>query len=113
MKVKRILFSQSFFGTDAAGNHRALFEAGKDYPEDDEEAKRCVARGIAEMVEVEVADPEPPVEPPVEPPAPASVAAQDAANAAASAGAAPASAADAAAAADKQAAAPAASPKKK
>lgn len=55
--MKRIQFSQTFFETDGSGNHRPRFEAGKHYPADDAEAQRCVARGIAE--EVDVPDPEP------------------------------------------------------
>lgn len=52
--MKRIRFSADWFETDLSGNSRPRFEAGKDYPADDEEAVRCVARGIAE--EVDVAD---------------------------------------------------------
>jgi hypothetical protein len=55
--MKVIRFHAPFFGTDAAGNHCEQFSAGKDYPAENEEARRCIARGLAE--EVEVADPEP------------------------------------------------------
>lgn len=52
--MNRILFSQTFFATDGSGNSKPQFEAGKHYPADDAEAKRCIARGIAEAIDVEV-----------------------------------------------------------
>lgn len=55
--MKMIRFSKPFFAVNAGGASYPQFEAGKDYPADDPEAIRCVARGIAE--EVEVADPQP------------------------------------------------------
>ena len=51
--MKKIRFTESWFETDQTGTSRARFEAGKDYLPDDE-AKRCVARGIAK--EGDVAD---------------------------------------------------------
>lgn len=51
--MKMIRFNADFFGTDGSGNSRKLFEAGKDYPPDNEEAKRGIARGIAEEVDVD------------------------------------------------------------
>lgn len=50
--MNRILFFQTFFATDGSGNSRPQFEAGKHYPADDAEAVRCIARGIAEAVDV-------------------------------------------------------------
>lgn len=50
--MNRILFSQTFFATDVSGNSKPQFEAGKHYPTDDAEAKRCIARGIATEVDV-------------------------------------------------------------
>lgn len=50
--MKKIRFNVNFYGTDSAGNSRAVFEAGKDYPADDAEARRCIARGISTEVEV-------------------------------------------------------------
>lgn len=55
----RIRFSQTFFATNGSGASVPQFEAGKDYPADDEEAIRCVARGIAEKVDVEETEPAP------------------------------------------------------
>lgn len=52
--MKMIRFFANFYGTDGGGNSRAIYEAGQDYPADDAEARRCIARGIAE--EVDVAD---------------------------------------------------------
>lgn len=51
--MKRILFSSTFFATDTSGNSKPQFEAGKHYPPDDAEARRCIARGIAAEVDVE------------------------------------------------------------
>ncbi|MDN8617868.1 hypothetical protein [Variovorax ginsengisoli] len=76
--MKRILFTSAWFETDHTGTSHARFEAGKDYPADDAEAKRCVARGIAE--EVDVAD-EPAAAPNVTTDAPATEAAEPAAEA--------------------------------
>lgn len=50
--MKMIRFNANFYGTDSGGNSRAVFEAGKYYPAADEEARRCIARGIAEEVDV-------------------------------------------------------------
>lgn len=63
--MNRILFSQTFFATDGGGNSRPQFEAGKHYPADDAEARRCIARGIAAEVDVE----DPAAEDDAEPPA--------------------------------------------
>lgn len=60
--MKKIRFSANFHETDAGGNSVIRFAAGQDYPADDAEAIRCVARGIAKEVEVEdeaPADPAP------------------------------------------------------
>lgn len=51
--MKKIRFSANFHETDAGGNSVIRFAAGQDYPADDAEAIRCVARGIAEEVEVD------------------------------------------------------------
>lgn len=59
MKKTMISFRANFNATDASGNSSPRFEAGKEYDpakDDDGEMKRCIARGIAEEVEVDVAD---------------------------------------------------------
>jgi hypothetical protein len=58
--VKKIRFSANFNDTGPTGTSYARYEAGKDYPADDAEAQRCIARGIA--AEVDVPD-EPEAEP--------------------------------------------------
>lgn len=50
--MKKIRFSANFHETGAGGNSGIRFAAGQDYPADDAEAIRCIARGIAHEVEV-------------------------------------------------------------
>jgi hypothetical protein len=50
--MKRILFSADFYNTNPAGQSYVQFAKGEHY-EPDDEARRCVARGIAEEVDVE------------------------------------------------------------
>lgn len=50
--MKKIRFSAAWYETSPHGGSYARFEAGKDYPADDDEAIRCIARGIAEEVDV-------------------------------------------------------------
>ncbi|MDQ0082938.1 hypothetical protein J2W35_003297 [Variovorax boronicumulans] len=50
--MKKIRFSANFHATDAGGNSVIQFAAGQEYPADDPEALRCIARGIAEEVDV-------------------------------------------------------------
>lgn len=54
--MKMIRFSQTFWHS-MNGASVPLFEEGNDYPSDHPEARRCIARGIAE--EVDVPDPAP------------------------------------------------------
>lgn len=49
--MKMIRFSQTFWHC-VHGASVPQFEAGKDYPADNAEAQRCIARGIAEEVDV-------------------------------------------------------------
>jgi len=55
-KIKVARFAVNFNATDASGNSKVRFSAGSDYPlevDADGELKRCIARGIAEEVEVD------------------------------------------------------------
>lgn len=54
MKMARFLVD--FRATDTAGNSHVRFAAGQAYPLEDAdgETKRCIARGVAEEVDVDV-----------------------------------------------------------
>ena len=60
--MKMIRFTKTFWHCPN-GISVPLFEAGKDYPADDAEARRCIARGIAEEVDIPDPDPEAPEAP--------------------------------------------------